>query len=73
MKETKNYGLFVITPKIKQGSKISVGVKPPKKKKGKNKRLTVEITEKSDTSIIYYKLKESNIYSPAYLLSNDGP
>jgi protein involved in polysaccharide export with SLBB domain len=32
VKETKNYGLFTITPKVKQGSTITVGVKPPKKR-----------------------------------------
>ena len=42
VKETKNYGLFVITPKIKQGSKISVGVKPPKKKKEEDEKVPAE-------------------------------
>jgi protein involved in polysaccharide export with SLBB domain len=32
VKETKNYGLFTVSPKVKQGSTITVGVKPPKKR-----------------------------------------
>jgi len=39
VKKTRNYGLFTITPKVTKGSRITVGVKPPKtpKVEGDNK------------------------------------
>lgn len=68
IKGLKAYLLFLLVVLLQVGITsqtlpISERYSIIKKKKGKNKRLTVEITEKSDTSIIYYKLKESNIYS----------
>jgi hypothetical protein len=58
--------LLVLTAQVEiysQTLPISERYSIIKKKKGKKKRITVEITEKSDTSITYYKLNESNIYS----------
>lgn len=48
VKETKNYGLFIITPKVKQGSTITVGVKPPKKKKTEDEKVPAEPVDWGD-------------------------
>ena len=42
VKETLNLGLFTVTPKVKQGSKIVVGVKPPKIKKAEDDEVQKE-------------------------------
>lgn len=57
VKKTQNFGLFTVTPKVTQGSRISVGVKPPKKPKvdeaGKEKEPVDwgEVIERSVTQI----------------------